>query len=101
MKKGNSKEFATKSDVEAVVGGLAYMTAKEFSVVHKKIDIVDEKVDALNEKVDTGFTELRKEMHDGFRMIIAAIESVEYTKLKMRIDVLEDDMARMKSKVKI
>ena len=94
MKKGNSKEFATKADVEEAVEGLAHMTAKEFSVVHKKID-------ALNEKVDTGFAGLRKEMHDGFRMIIAAIESVEYSKLKMRIDVLEDDMARMKSKVKM
>ena len=94
MKKNDGKGFATKSDVEGVVEGLAHMTAKEFSVVHKKID-------ALNEKVDTGFTALRQEMHDGFRMVLAAIETVEYTKLRMRLDALENDMERVKLKVKV
>lgn len=100
MKKHTSKEVATKADVEEAVGGLAAMTAKEFLNVHKRADNLCERIDALNEKVDTGFTDIRKEMQDGLRMILAAVESVEYTKLRMRIDALEYDMEKVKEKVK-
>lgn len=100
MKKNSHKEPATKADVEEAVEGLAAMTAKEFVNVHKKIDILDERFGALNEKVDTSFTGIRKEMQDGFRMILTAVESVEYTRLRMRIDALEYDMEKVKEKVK-
>ncbi|MDP3779083.1 MAG: hypothetical protein Q8R30_03530 [bacterium] len=93
MKEHKSKGAATKADVEEAVGGLAAITAKEFLRT-------DAKIDALNEKVDTGFADLRKEMQDGFRMVLAAVESVEYTKLRMRIDALEYDMEKVKGKVK-
>lgn len=103
MKKNNNKEPAIKGDVAnvradivelaVVVDGLAIMTAKEFLRM-------DAKIDALNEKVDTGFADIRKEMQDGFRMILAAVESVEYAKLRMRIDALEYDMEKVKEKVK-
>lgn len=101
MKKQRNKQPATKADVEKTVGELAQMTAKEFSNVHKRIDTVSDRLGALNEKVDTGFTELRNEMHEGFRAVLAAIETVEYTKLRMRLDVLENDMLKVKEKVKI
>ena len=81
------------AELTVIVDTLAVMTAKEFLRV-------DEKIDALNEKVDTGFTDIRKEMQDGFRMILAAVESVEYTQLRMRIDALEYDMEKVKEKVK-
>lgn len=91
---------ATKVDVEE----LADITARGFVDVEKRlgqrIDAVDEKVAILNEKVDTGFADMRQEMQEGFRMVLAAIETVEHTKLRMRIDSLETDVARIKEKVR-
>jgi len=97
MKKKNAP-VATKADVEKAVGRLVEMTARGFVDVEKRLG---GRIDALNEKVDTGFTELRQEMHDGFRMVLAAIETVEYTKLRMRIDSLETDVAKIKEKVRV
>ena len=98
MKKKNVS-VATKADVE----NLADATARGFVDVEKRlgdrIHAVDKKVDVLNEKVDTGFADIRQEMQEGFRMVLAAIETVEYTKLRMRIDSLETDVARIKEKV--
>lgn len=99
MKKQSNRGPATKADVEEAVGELAAMTAKEFLRTDKKIDVLNERVDALNEKVDTGFTEVRQEIREGFRAVLAAVETVEYTKLRMRIDVLESDMKKVKEKV--
>ena len=80
---------ATKADMEE----MAVTTAKEFSRVHTRID-------ALDEKVETGFSGLQQEMHDGFRAILAAVESVEYTKLRLRIDTIERDVKHIKAKLK-
>ena len=80
---------ATKTDMEEI----AITTAKEFSRVHTRID-------ALDEKVETGFSGLQQEMHDGFRAILAAVESVEYTKLRLRIDTIERDVKHIKAKLK-
>ena len=96
MRKNTST--ATKADVERTVGELAKMTARGFSDTEKQLG---GRIVALNEKVDTGFTELRQEMQDGFRMVLAAIETVEYTKLRMRIDSLETDVAKIKQKVRM
>ena len=70
MKKKNTQQPATKADLAVVAGGLtadiealASSTAKEFTVVHRKID-------TLNEKMDTGFTEMRQEMREGFKMVV-------------------------------
>lgn len=73
MKKQKNIQLATKVDVENAVGGFAVITAKEFANVHKRIDTVSDKLEALNGKVDTGFEESRKEMHEGFRAVLAAI----------------------------
>lgn len=81
-----------QADIKADVEKLAIMTASEFSVVHQKFG-------ALDEKVDSGFIELRNEMRDGFKAILAAVETVEYTKLRLRIETLEDNMEKVKTKV--
>lgn len=83
-----------KADVEE----LADITARGFVDVEKRLG---GRIDALNEKVDTGFADMRQEMQEGFRMVLAAIETVEYTKLRMRIDSLETDVARIKEKVRV
>lgn len=101
MKKQKNIKLATKIDVEETVGELAKMTAKEFPNVYKEFSNVHKKIDTLNDKVDSGFDELRKEMHQGFQAVLSAVESVEYTKLRMRIDVLESDMAKVKEKIKV
>ncbi|OHA02433.1 MAG: hypothetical protein A3J58_00420 [Candidatus Sungbacteria bacterium RIFCSPHIGHO2_02_FULL_52_23] len=76
MKKKNVS-VATKVDME----NLADATAKGFVDVEKRlgdrIHAVDKKVDALNEKIDIGFADMRQEMQGGFRMVLAAIETVE------------------------
>lgn len=52
----------------------------------------------LNEKMDDGFTAMRNEMQQGFRVVLAAVEIVEYTKLRMRIDSLEERMEKIQKK---
>lgn len=79
MKRKSTAQPATKADIETVkidvrnvkadVETLAVSTAKEFVQVHRKID-------TLNEKMDTGFADTRQEMREGFRMVLAAIETV-------------------------
>ena len=93
MKRASS--VAAKADVSAVksdVEKLALSTAKEFSNVHKRID-------ALDEKIEDRFEAVQEEMQEGFKAVLAAIESVEYVKLRMRIDTLESDVTKIKEKV--
>lgn len=74
---------------------LAEITQNEFSRMEKKM-ATKEMVGMLDEKVDTGFNSLRQEMREGFRAILAAVETVEYTKLRMRIDAIEERLERAK-----
>lgn len=68
---------------------LAEITQDEFSRMEKKM-ATKEMVGMLDEKVDNGFSALRQEMREGFRAVLAAVETVEYTKLRMRIDAIEE-----------
>ena len=84
------------------------MAAKEFNVVRKEMregfqEISGEFKGVYKEfqGVYEEFKEVRKEMQDGFRAVLAAVETVEYTKLRMRIDALESDMERVKEKVRV
>lgn len=82
---------------EITIEKLAEMTAQEFGAVHREIDGVRGVVRELNEKMDTGFTALRQEMHEGFRAVLAAVETVEYTKLRMRLDAVEERLERVEA----
>ncbi len=77
---------------------LARFTAQEFAAVRKEMSglatemgglATKESVRLLDEKVDNGFAAIRHEMHENTRVILAAIETVEYTKLRIRLDTLE------------
>ena len=81
---------------------LARMTANEFARVDKsihvldeKVSLLDEKVSLLDEKVDNGFAAIRQEMQENTRVILAAIQTVEYTKLRIRLDTLETRVDKM------
>ena len=97
MKK-NSLQSATKADVEKV----AVMAQGEFRRIREEMAgmVTKELVRELHENTQAEFGAVRREMSEGFRAVLAAIESVEYTKLRMRIDVLESDVGRIKEKVK-
>ena len=94
---------ATKADVEKAVGELAAMTGGEFRYIREEMATMATKelVRELAENTQEEFRAVRREMSEGFRAVLAAIESVEYTKLRMRIDVLESDVGRIKEKVKV
>lgn len=93
-----------KSDIEK----LAVATAQEFSNTNKSIDTLEKKMKERFLHVSEEFAHVyeesvsvRKEIQEGFKAILAAVESVEYVKLRMRIDTLEDDVAKIKEKVHI
>ena len=88
-------EFGSvREDIEK----LAEITHNEFRNVHNEFGSVREDMAMLNEKMDDGFTAMRSEMQQGFRAVLAAVETVEYTKLRMRIDALEERMEKIQKK---
>ncbi len=91
---------ATKADVEESVEKVAVMAQGEFQNIRKEM-ATKEVVRELHEDMQEEFGAVRQEMSEGFRAVLAAIETVEYTKLRMRIDSLETDMAKVKQKVRV
>lgn len=69
-------------------------TRDEFALVRKEM-ATKESVRLLHEEMNSEFSAVRKEMQENTRAILAAIESVEYVKLRMRIDSLETRMDKV------
>lgn len=99
MKKKNA-QGATKADVEDAVEEVAVMAQGEFRHIREEM-ATKKVVGELHENMLEGFSAIRQEMQEGFRAVLAAIETVEYTKLRMRIDSLETDVAKIKQKVRV
>ncbi|MBI3442163.1 MAG: hypothetical protein HY007_00100 [Candidatus Sungbacteria bacterium] len=57
-----------------------------------------EAVRELDETIQDEFKSLRQEMREGTRAVLAAIETVEYTKLRIRLDTLEQRMEKVEQK---
>ena len=95
MKKRNIQP-ATQGDVEEV----ATMAQSEFRRMREEM-ATKELVRELNEDMQEGFSTLRKEIGEGFRAMLAAVETVEYMKLRTRIDALESDIKKIKIKVRV
>jgi len=78
---------------------LAEMTRDEFKNTRDEFALVRKETKEmgrlLNEKMDNGFAAMRREMQENTRAILAAVESVEYVKLRMRIDSLETRMDKV------
>lgn len=78
---------------------LAEMTRDEFGSVRRDMTTefasVRRDMAALNGKMDNGFSAMRKEMQENTRVILAAVQTVEYTKLRIRLDTLENRMDKV------
>lgn len=85
---------------------LAAMTQRGFRDLEKRMATKDdlkqfatkEAVRLLNENMREEFTAIRREIQEGTRAILAAIETVEYTKLRIRLDMLEERVEKVEHK---
>lgn len=82
---------------EITIEKLAEMTRDEFVQVRRDM-ATKELVRDLREETQQGFATLRQEMHEGFRAVLAAFETVEYTKLRMRLDAVEERLERVEQR---
>lgn len=79
---------------EITIEKLAEMARDEFAHMREEM-ATKEIVRNLGEEMHEDFSALRQEMQEGTRAVLAAIQSVEYTKLRMRIDAVEERLSRM------
>lgn len=82
---------------EITLEKLAEMTRDEFAHIKKEM-ATKEVVRSLHEMTTEEFRSVREEIRDGFRAVLAAVETVEYTKLRMRLDAVEERLERVEQR---
>ena len=110
MKKEKDISLATKADVQEAIEELAKITASGFSDVDKRFFNVDKRFS----DIDKQFVDVRKEMREGFAMVLDEVRGIrnevktyyqgsriEYGELDERMETLEEEVKRIKVKVKI
>lgn len=76
---------------------LAAMTQRGFRDLEKRLASKDA-VGELQNLMLNEFKAMRQETQEGTRAVLAAIETVEYTKLRIRLDVLEQRVEKVEQK---
>ncbi len=82
---------------------LAEITANEFRTVSKRFDALEGKVDTLQSTMKEGFGIVLDELRgvrDDVKQARGA-SSVEYAQLREKVEALEEDVRKIKRKVKV